>query len=36
MVAVMAVEPVFMAVNDRILPVPLVGRPIEGLVFTQL
>ena len=36
MVAVTGEVPVFVALNDAIFPVPLVGSPMEASVFTQL
>ena len=36
MVAVTGTNPVFIAVNEGILPRPLAPRPIDGVLFTQL
>jgi phosphoribosylcarboxyaminoimidazole (NCAIR) mutase len=35
-VAVTGLLPVFTAVNEAMLPVPLAGKPIEGVLLTQL
>ena len=35
-VAVTAVVPAFVALNEAILPVPLAANPIDGVLFTQL
>ena len=35
-VATTAVVPLFVAVNEAILPLPLPANPIEGLLFVQL
>ncbi len=35
-VATTAVVPVFVAVKEAMLPVPLAAKPIEGLLFVQL
>ena len=36
MVAVTGAVVLFVAVNDKIFPVPLVARPIEEALFVQL
>ena len=36
MVAIKSLLPVLVAVKEGILPAPLAGRPIPGVVFTQL
>ena len=36
MVAVTADVPLLIAVNEAILPVPLAGSPMEGVLFVQL
>jgi hypothetical protein len=35
-VAVTGLVPLLTAVNDAIFPTPLAGKPIEGVLFTQL
>lgn len=35
-VAVTGVEPVLMAEKDKILPVPLDAKPMDGVLFVQL
>ena len=35
-VAVIGVVPLFIAVNDGMLPVPLIANPTDGALFTQL
>jgi hypothetical protein len=35
-VAVCAVVPLLMAVNEAMLPIPVAGNPIDGLLFVQL
>ena len=35
-VAVTGAVPLFVALNDAILPLPLAARPMEGVLFVQL
>jgi len=35
MVAVTGLVPLFMALNDEISPIPVAGKPMEGILFTQ-